>query len=181
MKRITSLPIDIQRDWGAAVIPAAANSAYRLVKIRRTEPRSFEEQRIIVAVIDENNIPLSNVPIAFSYSTAPQYPITENFKWIPPGVRRADIAHTKGSGEIDHIQGSAVKPDEPGGVSVYVLDPEYSSDVLVGLGMLADHTGLHVTFQLQREDVRTIEDTLRDIIVRLADHESRLMIIETSR
>jgi hypothetical protein len=34
-------------------------------------------------------------------------------------------------------------------MTVCVLDPAHSSDVVTGAGALADHTGLYLTFQLR--------------------------------
>jgi hypothetical protein len=79
---------------------------------------------------------------------------------------------TQGSGQIDQIQGSVVREGEPGGVTVYVLEPEYASDYVTGAGMLPDHTGLHLTFQLRRQGVKPLTERLAEIEARLAALES---------
>jgi hypothetical protein len=169
------LPPDIQTDWMAQLHKATPTEkgVFRLVNIRRTAPRTFEEQRIIVLVVDENGFPIPNVSVAFSYDTADRYTLSSDFLWTPPSPQRAFIVPTQGSGQIDQIQGSGVKSGQPGGVTVYLLEPEYSSDVVAGAGMLADHTGLHLTYQLRRTGVKSLME-------RLADIEGRLKILEGS-
>ncbi len=169
------LPIDIQRDWQAALhkasvvySDAAKNyGAFELVNIRRTQPTTFEELRLIVLVIDENGFPIPGVKVAFSYSTANQYLVGPDFKWIPPQPHRADIFPTEGSGQIDHVQGSVVQSGQPGGVTVYVVEPDYPSDYVTGAGALADHTGMHLTFQLRRPGVVPLSERLAQIEARL--------------
>ncbi len=167
---LTMLPQFIQRNWRAQLHRATPTSegVFRLVHARPTKPQTFEEQRIIVLVVDENGFPIPNVNVAFSYSTAEPYTLSEDFSWTPPPPHRAFIVPTQGSGQIDQVQGSAVKEGETGGVTVYILEPEYSSDYVSGAGMLADHTGLHLTFQLRRTGVKPLLERLADIEARLA-------------
>lgn len=169
------LPGDIQQDWMATLQKATPTDkgVFRLVNIRRTRPKSFEEQRVIVLVIDENGFPLPNIRVAFSYSTADQYVLTPDFLWSPPAPSRAFIVPTTGSGQIDQIQGGGVKQGEPGGITVYIFEPEYSSDVVTGAGMLADHTGLHLTYQLRRTDVIPLMDRLASLEARVAALEAK--------
>lgn len=169
------LPADIQQDWMAGLqrqISQQAEGHFYLVNIRRTKPKGFEEQRVIVLVVDENGFPIPNVPVAFSYSTADQYVLTPDFLWTPPSPPRAFIVPTAGSGQIDQIQGSGVKQGQPGGITVYIFAPEYSSDVATGLGMLADHTGLHLTFQLRRNGVVPLMDRIASLEARVAALEA---------
>lgn len=170
---LSVLPMDIQQDFMAALQKAnpTDKGVFRLVNIRRTKPKSFEEQRVIVLVVDENGFPMPNIRVAFSYSTADWYALTPDFLWAPPGVGRAFVVPTAGSGQIDQIQGSAVRQGQPGGITVYILEPEYSSDVVAGAGMLADHTGLHLTYQLRRTGVVPL-------IERIADLEGRVAALE---
>jgi hypothetical protein len=149
-----------------------AQGHFYLVNIRRTRPKGFEEQRVIALVVDENGFPMPNVRVAFSYSTADQYVVTPDFLWTPPSPPRAFIVPTAGSGQIDQIQGSGVKQGEPGGITVYLFEPEYSSDVVTGLGMLADHTGLHLTFQLRRNGVVPLMDRIASLEARVAALEA---------
>ncbi len=172
---ISVLPADIQMDWMAQLHQAipADKGTFRLVGARRTNPKSFEGQRITVLVLDENGFPMPNIPVAFAYDTADQYVMTQDFVWTPPLPHQAFVVPTQGGGQIDHVQGSPVKQGEPGGVSVYIFEPEYSSDVVVGAGMLADHTGLHLTFQLQRTGILPLTTRLEAIETRLAVLENQ--------
>lgn len=174
------LPFDIQRDWRARLernLQPTAEGHFYLVNIRRAAGQTFEGQRVTILVVDENGFPIPNVPVAFSYSTAPVYQISQDFRWMPPGPQRAFVVNTQGSGQIDQIQGSKVRDGEPGGITVYMLTPEYSSDVVSGLGMLADHTGLHLTFQLIRNGHETLEQWQSLIEERLANVETKLRAI----
>jgi hypothetical protein len=165
-----NLPPDIQQAWRAQLHHATPteHGAFRLIGIRRTKPGTFEEQRIIVLVVDENGIPIPGVMVAFAYTTAKPYVVGEDFLWSPPAPRRADRVPTRGSGEIEHIQASVVEEGEPGGVTVFMLEPEYSSDVVTGAGMLADHTGLYMIFQLRRTGVKPLAEHLAELEARVA-------------
>jgi hypothetical protein len=121
---------------------------------------------------------MPGVPVAFSYSTADQYLLTSDFQWTPPVPHRAFIARTEGGGQIDQIQGSGVKQGQPGGVTVYILDPAHSSDVVTGAGMLADHTGLHLTYQLRRAGVTPAADRLAALEAWVTTFEAKLKILE---
>jgi len=125
-------------------------------------------------VLDENGSPIPGIRVAFSYSTADFYVITPGFLWTPPPPQRAFIVPTLGSGQIDQVQGSSVKQSEAGGITVYVFEPEYSSDVVSGAGMLADHTGLHLTFQLRRTGVRSVNDRLSALEAWVTNFDERL-------
>lgn len=172
---LTVLPVDIQTEWRAGLMKSipTPKGAFKLVNIRRTAPKSFEEQRLIVLVVDENGFPMPNVRVAFSYSTADFYAISSDFMWMPPQPQRAHIVPTAGSGQIEQIQGSPVKQGEAGGVTVYIFEPEYSSDVVIGLGMLADHTGLHLTFQLRRAGVMPLVERVAGLEARVAALEGK--------
>lgn len=176
------LPMEFQRDWMAQLnqAPPCENGAFKLVRIRRTQPKTFEELRIIVMVVDENGFPMPGIKVAFSYSTAHQYMVGPDFKWVPPAPHRADIFPTEGSGQIEHVQGSVVKQGQPGGITVYIVEPEFSSDFVTGAGALADHTGMHMIFQLRRPGVTPLNERLSDIEARMAEMESRLRMLEGS-
>ena len=109
---------------------------------------------------------MSNIPVAFSYSTADPLYLSQDFRWVPP-TSRAFVAPTQGSGQIDQVQGSVVRAGEPGGVTVFAFMPQYSSDAISGMGMLADHTGVLLTLQLQREGVVSVQDRFKVIEARL--------------
>lgn len=172
---LTVLPQDIQNDFGAELYSAipAKMGVYRLVEARRTEGRSFEGQRITVLVVDENGTALPGIPVAFSYSTADKYTLTQDFDWQPPGPHRAFIVRTGGSGEIDQIQNDPIKAGGSGGITLYILQPEYSSDVLTGAGMLHDHTGLYLVYQLRRAGVVPLSEQLTSIEARLQALEAK--------
>lgn len=170
------LPVEFQREWQAELHKATPNDngSFHLVKIRKTQPKTFEELRIIVMVVDENGFPMPGVKVAFSYSTANQYLVGDDFTWVPPTPHRADIFPTTGSGQIEHIQGSVVEKGKPGGITVYVVEPEYSSDYVTGAGALADHTGMHMIFQLRRPGVTPLSDRLQSLEERVAALEAKL-------
>jgi len=160
------------RPWTARLERATPTDkgVFRLVNIRRTAPQTFEEQRVVVLVLDENGIPLPNVPVVFGYSTGP-HPVPYLTWRAPMPPYQALVVPTQGSGQIDQIQGSAVKPGQPGGITVYVGVPDIASDAVVGAGMLPDHTGLHLTFQLKRTGVLPLTDRLSQI-------EARVVVLE---
>lgn len=164
------LPPDFQTNWGAQLTPPDPHPVgqFHLVHIRRTKPGSFEDNRIVVLVLDENGIAMPSVNVAFAYSTAPRFIVTPDFTWVPPPPFRAEQHRTKGSGEIEQIQGGSVRDGQPGGVTVFILEPGYASAIVSGCGSLADHTGLHLTFRLQRHDVLPLVDRLANIEQRLA-------------
>ena len=175
METLKVLPVEIQNKWMAELIKAGDHpvGVFRLVTIRPTQPNSFEGQRVIVRVIDEDGQAMPDVKVAFSYSTADQYILTPDFTWSPPSPRRAFLVSTGANGEIDQVQGSKVKEGEPGGITVYLLTPEYASDVVAGAGMLANHTGLHLTFQLKRVGVKTLAERLTSLEDRLTRLEAK--------
>lgn len=172
------LPVEFQQIWRARLEKASPTKlgVFRLVGIRRTEPKSWEDGRIIVRVINEDEVPLAGVAVAFAYSTGPdQVLLSEDFLWVPPREpSNAHIVRTRGGGEIEEIQHDVVKAGQAGGVTVYALHPLYSSDVVVGAGMLSDHSGMHLTFQLQRAGVRSVREIVDDL-------ERRLIALEKGR
>lgn len=151
---LSMLPMEIQRDWRAELHKAVPTErgVIRLVDVRRTEPGGYEEGRIGVLVVDESGFPIPGVKVAFSFSTAKHYTLEDTWLWVPPSPRRAFIGITSGAGQTDMILGAegVVKAGEAGGVTVYCLEPIYSCDCVTGLGMLANHEALSLTFQLQR-------------------------------
>ena len=170
LQPLVVLPVDLQNDFGAEVFSATptVGGVYRLVAARRTKPKDFESQRITVRVVDENGQALEGVPVAFSYSTADKYTLTADFQWQPPGPHRAFLVRTGSAGSIDQIQGDVIKDGQPGGVTVYILDPALSSDIVTGAGMLADHSGLYLVFARYRTGVVPLAERLLGIEARLA-------------
>jgi len=170
---ITVLPPIFQRLWRAQVKQATATErgVFNLIGIRQNEAGGYRDGRISVLVVDENGFALPDVKVAFAYSSADSYILSPDFLWSPPSPQKAFLAFTGGGGEIDQIQGSVVKEGERGGVTVHILEPEYSSDYVVGAGMLADHTGLHLIFQLKRVGVKSMRERLYEFEARLHDLE----------
>lgn len=175
------LPVDIQNDFGAQVFSATptGNGCFRLVDARRTKPKDFESQRITVRVVDEDGQALEGVPVAFSFSTADRYNLTNDFQWQPPtedrGGHRAFLVRTSSAGVIDMILGpeGVVQAGGAGGVTVFILTPELSSDFVTGCGMLADHTGMFLTFQRRKTGVIPQSERLDNIEARLAALEAK--------
>lgn len=170
------LPPEFQTQWQAQLHKATPVGAgvFRLVNIYRTQPGSHQELKVIVLVVDENGFPIPGVKVAFSYDTAHHYVVGQDFKWIPPMPFQADIVTTSGGGEAEHVQGSVVKQGQPGGITVYCVEPEYASDYVSGAGALSDHTGMYLTFQLQRTGVVSVADRIKDIEARLDALESKI-------
>jgi len=176
MNPLNVLPVDIQQDWMATLnryVDPDAQGHFYLVAARRSGAKDWQSQRVTVQVVDENGFPLPDVRIAFSYSTAEPYILTAAFLWNPPPPQRAFIVPTTGSGMIDQVQGDVVKQGQPGGVTIYAWEPQYSSDVVTGAGMLADHTGLHLTFQLRRNGVVPLMERMDKLEARVEALESR--------
>lgn len=182
LKPLVMLPQDFQKNWLAQLHSVSdsdeerCEGAFRLVKIRRTKPKTYEERRIVVLVVDENGFPIPSVMVAFAYSTAHPYILAddENWQWNPPAPHRADIWPTHGSGEIDEVQGGGIIEGQPGGMTVYIFDPKYPSDYVTGCGMLADHTGMHLTFQLRRKGVKSIITQLSEINDKLTGLQNQI-------
>lgn len=152
------LPIDIINRWGASLNTSLSPTEFgkfELVDIDPTAPKSFQELRVIVDVIDENGFGLIDIPVAFAYSTANLMPLTDDFKWQPP-VNRAFVTPTQPGGRAEQIQGSTVKEGGAGGITVFIVHPLYSSDIVSGVGALADHTGLRLRFKLNRPGVKSL-------------------------
>ena len=172
-KPLNFVPIQITQDFGTELFKGYANDngIFQLVDIQRTEAAGFQGQRIAVTVVDENGFPLPNVRVVFSYSTGRRFTPPSNAQWMPPTPWRGHVVHTQGSGQIDQIQGDVIKEGQAGGVTVYILEPQFASDVVSGCGMLADHTGLSLTFQLRRNGVRPLSEIVSAI-------EQRLSVLE---
>jgi hypothetical protein len=179
-KRLKVLPEDIQRDFGAELHKGRRakeddiQGVFRLVDIHTTEPGSNQEQRVIANVLDENCVPMSGGKVAFSYSTAKQFVLGQEYSWMPPAPRKALLVNLTG-GVAEQIQGSVIQKGQQGGITVYVLHPDYSSDWIVGCGMLADHTGLCLTFQLQETSTPSILDELEILGNRVTELETQLL------
>lgn len=173
---LTHVPFDIVEDFGSELFRGYPIEAgiFRLVDIHRTEAAGFQGQRITVTVVDENGFPVPNVTVIFSYSTGDKFLPPSNAEWLPPTPWRGLVVRTQGSGMIDQIQGDVIKEGQAGGVTVYIMEPQYSSDVVAGCGMLSDHTGLALTFQLQRTGIRPIGDVLADLEVRVTALEGAI-------
>jgi len=164
MKNITVLPQRFQELWMANLIPTSFNPAFKLVDIKETKPKSGQELKVIVTVLDQDGYIMPGVNVAFSYSTSSPYTISSDSVWNPPGPRLADIVQTVGGLPAEHVQGSVVKQGQPGGITVYILEPESAaSDVVTGMGALHDHTGVHLIFQYKDSSRLTIKERLVNI------------------
>lgn len=164
---LVTLPDIFYEKWNAQLIQAkeADIGSFELVEIEPTNRLGFQAQRLVVLVVDENGFPMANVPVLFAYDTA---------EWRTVFGKRyqGDVVPTQGGGQIEHIQGDPVKAGRPGGVSVGIIGGEgYTSDLVTGMGMLADHTGVKLTFQLRRKGVIPFA-------ARLANIEARLSALE---
>lgn len=177
---LTMVPPDIQQDWMAGMqkgSPAPAG-IFQVTDISRTPAQGFMAQRISVLVVDEEGRGLPGVRVAFAFDTAGAikwdelYPDTKQWGWAPPPMQAA-VIETMGGGMCDFVQGSPVKEGQPGGMTVYVLEPEYSSDIITGCGMLADHTGMFITFKLTRTGYVSTQVRLNNLEERVAALEER--------
>lgn len=164
MNPLNILPVDIQNRWQASLIapPPTEHGKFYLMEIAPTQAKSFQELRIIVDLIDENGFGLPDIPVAFAYSTADFVTLTPDFLWTPPS-QNIFKAPTQPGGRAEQIQGSVVKEGQPGGITVFVFHPLYSSDAVAGAGALADHSGLRLRFQLKRPGVKSFEERLADL------------------
>lgn len=161
------IPFDIQQDFGTSLVEVEPTELgkFEFVSVERTRPGSWEEQRIIVEVGDESDLPF-RANVAFSFSTAPRVLFGSEYEWRPP-ITRGVVLATR-CGEVEHIQGSYIRPGEPGGVTVVVVHPLYSSDCLPGCGMLQDHTGMRIRFRLVRPGVLSYREEILDLKRRVA-------------
>lgn len=165
------LPLDLRRDFGAHLHKAqpTGHGAVRLVGATRTTSGALS-QRITVQVLGPEAQPAPGIDVGFFFSSGRTWLPSEDFAWSPPHPWVGDVFATKGSGEIDHIQGSAIKQGQRGGITVSVLHPLFSSDVITGAGMLADHTGLFLTYMV----IPTGYIPLREQVARLTERLKQL-------
>jgi hypothetical protein len=176
------LPMEIQANWMATLKKETPTKQgiFELVDIKKTQPGSWQEGKLIVLVLDPNGLPMAGVPVAFGYSTASRYLLMPEFLWTPSGAQPgnlplAHIVPTEGGGQIEMVQGSTVQEGQPGGMTVWIHTPEYSSDSIAGAGALADHTGLYMVFRLRLYQGGQPQPNLHE---RLTAIEQRLVNIE---
>ena len=178
MTELMELPFDIMRDYRAQLHKAKvdrAEGAFRLVDIRQASG-GHEEQRLQAIVLDNNGMPIAGARVAWAFSTADAFTLTnegeDKWLWSPPPPHKAKITRTQGGGMTELILGpqGTVKPGEAGGVTCYVFERRYTSDVVSGLGMLAEpvHSGLILVFQLVIEGILPLSERLEAIEARLA-------------
>jgi hypothetical protein len=164
------LPPEVQRDWNAnlEVAEPTDKGKWSLVEARPGNGTAEESQRIVVRLIDENGYNYDGV-VAFAFTTGEkQIIVTNDWLWNPPAQpNKAQLVTSRG-GYAEQVQGGAVKKGQPGGVTVYVYDPELASDVVRGAGMLADHTGLVLTFKRIPAGKQTIDERLAALEARVA-------------
>ena len=106
------------------------------------------DRRIVVQVLNEDSLPLNNVTVGFHFSTYRKRKIfSGNWLWKPT---HTNYFETKTRGGMAELILNKPTPDGGvGGVSVEILQPEYSSDFVSGLGMQADHSSPLLTFVLK--------------------------------
>lgn len=73
------LPSEVQLKWLARLYEQNPTEygVYKIIEVKPTK-KGYGEQRIIVNVLDENNLPLRGIEVAFAYSTAEFYPLKPN-------------------------------------------------------------------------------------------------------
>lgn len=128
------------------------------------------ELAVTVVVVDENNIPMHSVPVGFFFDTGTPMPV-HNLNWNTGLLPKGTMDTTYGGVPAQLILGAdgVIKKGEPGGVSVAVMHPDFSSVVLKGAGMKADHTGMIITFKLQRAGVQSYEERITQLEAQVAE------------
>lgn len=142
----------------AAAKPAGVQhwKVWRIAKLIEREGPAVQ----IVATVDEDEKPLSDVPIARHWPSADPLPYSPASTWKSNAV----IGNTNLEGEVGFGMGSGDYITEPGeGVTgVWVADRTVRSDFVYRLGMVAgtNHRRMDVVFQLltvtEEEDLRTV-------------------------
>ena len=143
------------------------------------------EQHHMVRVIDENERELTGVRVIFGFpgGGGKEIPIgTDKTYWSPtegaPAVLDGNAQYTR-SGFAQHTTG------EKGGEDIWIHNIErsgiieYSSDLVRDCKWVADpsmnlHTGVQVTFQLQRHGFVTDEERLANLEQRVQELEEKL-------
>jgi hypothetical protein len=174
LEPLDHIPFDIVTDYRTTLIKTDPSpcGVFKVIGIRRTAPGSWESQRIKVLVVDENGFPIPAVRVAYAFSTAPEINYKNLFgddvlfRWAPP-YSPALVVPTSGAGECDVIQNDKIEKGKAGGMTVYVLESDYSSWLVAGAGMLADHSGLCITFMLVRPGVRSLAERISDLEQRM--------------
>jgi hypothetical protein len=172
---IKSLPRWICEDIGASLKKEEpiSEGVYRLVKVGKCRPG--EDRRIKVNVLNEEGYPEPGVMVVFAFTTGRDtIPFHLTAGWQPPPPYKAKVEPTQGDGATDLVLGpeGVVKKGQRGGVTVYLAGEGFSSDVIDGLGMYADHTSPELTFQKFPNGYVSRGNRLDHI-------EDRLMALET--
>ncbi len=199
LNRLRFLPMEVQQKWHGALFSAPMDEEvgnWRLVSVRKTNPVGYQGGKVIVQLLDENERAIPNVDVVFAYDTGKRVylqlgiddEVVPEWRWGPPAIGlRGDVVTTGGDGMAEHVQGGVVKDDEPGGITVWIKDPQRPGDYVTGMGMLHDHTGILLTFQKQdvgvvsdaermasiEANMKVLEDALAELALRVADLEER--------
>jgi hypothetical protein len=127
--------------------PATQGYAHRIVKLQDAEGSAIQ----VVNVRSHDGHPIEGVRVVRSWPDAPSLPA-----WAPPASTwrsQGVYGQTNGNGDIGYGMGHGEYYDPPnaGPGAVWVADPSGPSDLISGLGMLAnsDHRHLDIYFQLQ--------------------------------
>jgi hypothetical protein len=164
MEPLKTLPEVIQMKWHAQLHQGDDDPRVGIYNLVDIEPAPHPGQQIEVLVLDENERPIPNIDVVFSYDTGNFIILEGEWYWTPPSARRGDVVRTGGDGTAVHTQGSVVKDDEPGGITVWIKDPQRACDWVTGLGMLSDHTGIRMIYK--RKDVGVESDRAALILLR---------------
>ena len=174
---LTRVPTDISsiEAWQGVrirhVFTQFGGGAFRVVGMSKLATGS-NDRRIRVNLIDEDGNAITDLAVAFGYSTAGLLHLGAEFDWQPSLTNAFVASYQNGNYEMILGADGVINEGEVGGVTVCALHPKYPSDEVSGLGMLSDHTGLGVTFQLQTPEIDSIGERLDEIEKRLYNLEN---------
>lgn len=174
---LTRVPTDISsvEAWQGVRIRHAftqfGGGAFRVVAMSKLTTGS-NDRRIRVNLIDEDGNAITALSVAFGYSTAELLRLGPDFEWQPSLTKAFVTGYQNGNYEMILGSDGVINEGEVGGVTVCALHPKYPSDEVSGLGMLPDHTGLSVTFQLQTPEIDSIGERLDQIEARVTALEN---------
>jgi hypothetical protein len=138
---------------------ATQGYAYRIVKLQDAEGPAIQ----VVNVRSQDGHPIEGVRVVRYWPDAPSLPV-----WAPPtSMWRSQgvYGETNANGDIGYGMGHSEYYDPPnaGASAVWVAGPSGPSDLISGLGMLANtnHRHLDIHFQLQPVGAPSVEATGR--------------------
>ncbi len=124
----------------------STRGVFRLVKLQDAEGPAV----LIVKVLGKDGKPLKGAPVVRYWAEAPELPA-----WPQPSSRWRDrgvYGPTDGNGNVGFGMGTGdvYAPPNAGPACVWISDPAGPSEMIDGLGMLAqNHRHLDLTFRLQ--------------------------------